>query len=351
MEYSQDQAYNTLCEFFKANEDAVVEIEVLPSALSPADSLVLQDGVNIGIPKTLLVQAYLKAHSLFFLRANDPTNELTACEASKIMLLFDPEHLTAANFRKRRLIKLQDESMKDTEINMSREIRRELLFLDSIVTSPLHRQTKSPTLWFHRYWLVSNMLINTMSFASYDELYSSFVKPELEIVFKAGERHPMNYYAWRYANRLMKRLHTLDEHSHDEQFDLAIKYIYRPATMIVENWCLQHPSDHSGWSFLHFMLHSFSPLPELITCKIIDYTLKLQLENESTWGFIRIIVAEGFIPGGSQENIIQRLIEYENKRYTIDKTAREISSSSQICNQNPCRKAINWIEKNKQNIQ
>jgi hypothetical protein len=60
------QAYNALNSFFFSHEDEVVEIEMLPPAIQPVDGLVMQDAHNLGIPKKVLVAAYIKARQLFF---------------------------------------------------------------------------------------------------------------------------------------------------------------------------------------------------------------------------------------------------------------------------------------------
>src|ERR1700753_4144206 len=78
-------------------------------------------------------------------------------DSSRIILLFDPEHITAANFRKRRIINLRQTS----SARLPEAYAQEIHFLNSILTSPLHRQSKSPTLWFHRWWLVDQLLAQT----------------------------------------------------------------------------------------------------------------------------------------------------------------------------------------------
>jgi hypothetical protein len=60
------QAYNALTGFFFSHEDEVVEIEMLPPAIQPLEGLVMQDGHNLGIPKKVLVAAYIQARQLFF---------------------------------------------------------------------------------------------------------------------------------------------------------------------------------------------------------------------------------------------------------------------------------------------
>ena len=78
----KNHAYDALNDFFKAHEDVIVEIEILPSALAPTNALTLQDGTNIGIPKKVLVQAYLKARTIFFLQ--DGSSSSKAVSASTI---------------------------------------------------------------------------------------------------------------------------------------------------------------------------------------------------------------------------------------------------------------------------
>lgn len=63
---------------------------------------------------------------------------------------------------------------------------------------------------------------------------------ELEVVMKAGERHPRNYYAWGYARDLLR--------------ELAGEGLARGVVGRVHRWCLQHPRDVSGWAFLEFLL-------------------------------------------------------------------------------------------------
>lgn len=62
----QQKAYNALNDFFAAHEDDVVEIEMLPSAIQPTNGLLMQDGLNLGVPKKVLVAAYVRARQLFF---------------------------------------------------------------------------------------------------------------------------------------------------------------------------------------------------------------------------------------------------------------------------------------------
>jgi hypothetical protein len=77
------QAYSALNNFFSMYENEVVEIEMLPPAIQPTDGLLMQDGLNLGVPKKVLVAAYLKAKELFFegIKAGTTsTVNLTTCD-------------------------------------------------------------------------------------------------------------------------------------------------------------------------------------------------------------------------------------------------------------------------------
>ena len=67
----QEQAYNALNAFFNVHQDEVVEIEILPPAIQPTDGLLMNDGLNLGVPKKVLVLAYVEAKRTFFRSVND----------------------------------------------------------------------------------------------------------------------------------------------------------------------------------------------------------------------------------------------------------------------------------------
>ena len=88
-----------------------------------------------------------------------------------IIILFDSEHLTAVNTRKRIMV-------QETEM-----VAAEVQIITNILNSPLHRHAKSPLLWSHRRWLLLNFKI---------------VKPtileEMTVILTASNCHPKNYY-------------------------------------------------------------------------------------------------------------------------------------------------------------
>jgi hypothetical protein len=213
--------------------------------------------------------------------------------STTIILLLDAEHLTAANSRKRILLekKLHFERLNDAE-SAAKLFWDELVFSQSFLTSPLHRHTKSPTLWSHRRWTVKELrrtIDETMrptifgqSISKCKALDESWALAELEqVVMKAAERHPRNYYSWSYARWLV-----------DSEFDCRASSLAAQSWLVsaeknVHSWCLKHHSDISGWSFL---LYLFSKVPDAQVHKEIlrittDIATDFKWENESMRAF------------------------------------------------------------------
>lgn len=79
---------------------------------------------------------------------------------------------------------------------------------------------------------------------------------------KAGDRHPKNYYAWSYARQLLTALSTgeilpssparqIGKHQIDGK---RMNKIAATSVFQVQKWCLAHPRDISGWTFLEYLL-------------------------------------------------------------------------------------------------
>lgn len=258
----------------QAESDApLLEIEILPKShvLEP-NTFLLKDGNALAISKIGLVQAFLEARQIF--QGHHPSKGITLpandlLAVTSVMLLMDPEHLTAANSRKM-LIRSETEAERQSDL-----IRRDRAFVDSLLTSRLHRHTKSPTLWSHRRWLIET--------GQALGLPSDVMADLKHIVMVAGERHPKNYYGWCHA-RWLTRLALKDQADYNV-YDLMA------ATKL---WCFRNHTDISGWTFLTFLL---AMLDGTTTRTVFDETIKLavslQWYTESTWVFLRTLAASG----------------------------------------------------------
>jgi protein prenyltransferase alpha subunit repeat containing protein 1 len=258
------------------HDERLLEIELLGRShpLLPGENL-LRDGNAVAIPKLRLVQAFLVAYKIFqkYLDGTIPITDGKLMAATAVLLLLDPEHLTAANTRKSALQKTLANSDDAKSI-----LQREKRFLDGLLTSRLHRHTKSPILWSHRRWVLQQY----RAYGASINIQSDMRK----VIMVAAERHPRNYYAWCHARWLVASFQgAVDENGGWEKLHLDAR-----------DWCFRHHNDVSGWSFLTFLLDDKVAASEIHESDFIE-TLKLattfQWKNESVWWFLRTLAANG----------------------------------------------------------
>ncbi|MCJ1410924.1 hypothetical protein MMC19_005011 [Ptychographa xylographoides] len=300
--------YNTLINFFSTHACSVLELEILPSFHStPSQSTaILHDGLSLAVTKKALVRAFLVAREVFLSRpsltsTSDASTDrkksiLEVLAATKTILLYDPEHLSAANWRKRYLTFRETRGNEKDEVQgrLRRAVEEEMKWTQSLVTSPLNKHAKSPTLWFHRLWLVKNYhsLILHPDPAAADALTAplstapitlppllhrsktppgrdavlAFLQTEIDIILQAAAQHKANYHAFHYGRRLLaflsqsspsqERSRADNEKSADKERG-SFWFTYRELGELVEvvrRWCFAHPRDVSGWGFLACLL-------------------------------------------------------------------------------------------------
>ncbi|KAL4879776.1 hypothetical protein BJY04DRAFT_89459 [Aspergillus karnatakaensis] len=291
---SQTDAFRDLSRIFANRHDRVLEFEILPPAFGP----ILEDGDAVGITKKYLVQAFVIARRVFFdglqswkqddgglssegseggRFSNDLDSKLVF--ASEIILLFDCEHLTACNWRKKRLSAL-------LELNQERYIpalHTELSLLTTYLTSRLHRHTKSPTLWQHRKWIRTHLVrAHSPDVHELQEL----IHVELSVVLRAGDSHPRNYYAFSYMRQMH---HILSERGRGGGKGWGIP-LARSIIAPTLDWCLAHPADISGLMFLLYLLNVVpdTALRVDTVSKVARFAVNVGWEGESIWTFIEL---------------------------------------------------------------
>lgn len=143
----------------------------------------------------------------------EPSQELRRkkLEAATVLLVFDPEHVTAVNYHREYF----NQSLLHgghTDL-LTWGIGAEMLVLEGLLTSPgLDKHTKSPTLWAYRRWLVRNFGVHRPrrpsmvagevksgddSVLGWQQKFINIMKDihhELGIVKKAGGIHARNYH-------------------------------------------------------------------------------------------------------------------------------------------------------------
>jgi len=293
---------NTFEELKTGQAPPLLEVEFLGT------SHPLEDGVNylrdesaVAIPKLRLTQAFLVARQVLQDHLTSRPVGVTAAvpdqvlAATAVVLLMDPEHLTATNTRKRALqhkpsfaTGADDDAAAGLRL---RAVQAEKYFVDSLLTSRLHRHTKSPTLWSHRQWLLKLCQREGLHLDAGDEFS--------EIIMVSGERHPRNYYAWNHARWLLLNRLVLDPSlsADDRQQQQKQQQHLEKLGHDVKNWCLKHHGDISGWSFLAFVLGHLSDrrrqaaLCNAVMQDVLRIVESFRWSGESVWVFLRHLVA------------------------------------------------------------
>ncbi|KAK7744734.1 hypothetical protein SLS62_010091 [Diatrype stigma] len=260
----------------------LLEIEVLGEGypLEPGAHF-LRDGAAVAIPKLKIAQAFFVGRQVLqehLLATGSDCVDDQVIRAASTLLLMDPEHITASNVRKRALLSRLEKQQEGPSLLL----KRELQFVDSLLTSHLHRHTKSPTLWGHRRWLLEQFATCGIPIDVRQHMG--------DVVMVSGERHPRNYYAWGHARWLFHDLGRWD-------IDAALA-----ATIAgdVKRWCFKHPYDISGWTFLMFLLERVPDedtelrrtTQEGILMETLELADSFRWANESVWVFLRTIMAK-----------------------------------------------------------
>ncbi|MCJ1246085.1 hypothetical protein MMC30_003289 [Trapelia coarctata] len=280
---SPETLYTTLTAFLSTHTSSTLSVEILPSSHSHG---ILHDGLNLAIPKKALIQCFLIARttllSTLSISSHPPNpghnfpDTPSVDLATEIILLYDPEHLSAANWRKRNLTALsiacmptssepQPIEQEDRRARYQRAVEAEQSFLTTLLTSPLPKHPKSPTLWSHRYWLLKSQL-SLLSPSPTPSPHnpnpprtpiSAFIRSELTTILSAASRHKSNYHAFHYGRRLLSLLSPSSPPTHPslpDPFFILSSAELEDVVQEVRKWCLAHPRDISGWGFLAWLL-------------------------------------------------------------------------------------------------
>lgn len=325
------------------SDSGLLEIELLGrSHPTPSGCHVLQDGNAIAVPKTSLVRAFIVARMRLMAwqqqqqqqDAAPAADDAVILAATAVQLLMDPEHLTAANTRKRVLVRRSASGGSSSRGTLAHAVRAEFRLVDSLLTSRLHRHTKSPTLWSHRRWLVQRCAEWSSSSSSPLLLPAAAVADVHDVlrrvVMVSAERHPRNYYAWCHARFLVGPLVSPspsssrsgeEEDGVDDDYgdDGALEKILDTT----KRWAFGHHTDVSGWSFLWwFLLQSLGATGAVVqeasrrgrrrrraaavVAEAAELAVSLRWANESVLAFLRTAAASGLLPHGGR-SVYERL--------------------------------------------
>lgn len=282
----------------------ILDFDILPSnfGFDELGTPLLRDGNAVGVTKKALVKSFVKARLLFLatsqehedVDANDASRERETLHATGILLLLHPEHLTACNWRKKRLVKILRSSSDSVETNKDEALQTELTFTTSFLRSPLHRHSKSPTLWSHRKWVLERVLEREkrpQGMESDGDIWTQ----ETGVVLQAARQHPKNYYAFSYLRcvfDLLAESSTMERSGkRGSRSELAAQAIPE-----VQSWCLDHPADASAWSFLQFLVDYTQMsddevdenrvLRDSVRASVLAFAKQSGWQGESLWSFL-----------------------------------------------------------------
>lgn len=229
----------------------------------PSDELfyfVVVEGV-LAVPKNLLKLACLYSLYKFDLHINlnSELNEKELLGYSKVILSTVVENLTVINYRK----KIIEQHFINSQSKLPSEFEQlkqdEIAWLDILFSSKLPKHTKSPMLWEHRKWLISLDTVSHPVLLKPQERLN-FLEKELIPILNAADIHPKNYYSWAYLRWLLREFNFIQMDS----------LLIEPLFDKVFEFCKNHISDISSWTFLFHLLIGLPDSTAIISNEFID---------------------------------------------------------------------------------
>lgn len=262
--------YDTISHELSQTYDQYMGIEFLPPEFEPElkGAYFFKENHFLALSKLRIIQAFIVARRILNQHLNQPGSVLTddVWKATNVLLLWDSEHLTAANTRKRLIL---NSSLTETE--RKEVLEKDAYFINSLLSSDLYRHTKSPVLWAHKRWLFRQ--------ERQAQMPVNLVQDFESVIHLAADRHPMNYYAWSYARSLFSsRSGEWDPETVQRFVEMSHK------------WCRLHLNDTSGWSFLIVVAAEFPQHAKEIFQETATLAKRYGWRGEAIWNFLRTLV-------------------------------------------------------------
>ncbi|EGG12816.1 uncharacterized protein MELLADRAFT_58702 [Melampsora larici-populina 98AG31] len=184
---------------------------------------------------------------------------------TKVLLIQNPDHTTAASCRRRLIQNLSDRASPKTRL----QVRRQSLIQDFTFTTmvlSIASHAKSSTLWEHRRWcLIETYLLKeseripstraqiiSQSSQSHRTIAPASCASDEEFEFTSicADIYPRNYFAWRHRMWLLDGLFSLGYKDMKPSLD---KEIQRLMTF----W-RSHPRDHSCTHYITYLIKSWN---------------------------------------------------------------------------------------------
>lgn len=242
-----------------------VTVEVLPGDASTwisdgaekSQSPFLLTENNLGVPETELHQAYLFAVRIFaatrklsrFHTSSYSTMTPViqdVVDSSAVLIFMNPAHQTALNARKRLI--------EHKLIDMGQEFK----FTAALLSC--RHCCKQGELWYHRRWLLQRIYPIQRSHQGADIALNSqnfYLAPndlsvEMNLVTRACELYPRNYFAWTHRTICIQS--TLTSTMHPTTSDVFTE-IFSKEVLGVTQWIESHISDYGAVNHLKTLAH------------------------------------------------------------------------------------------------
>jgi protein prenyltransferase alpha subunit repeat containing protein 1 len=225
--------------------------------------------------------------------------------SSSILLLANPSNQTALNTRKH-LVRMH-------QIDPHAELR----FLASLLSS---QHCKHAELWYHRRWLLSAAYDPRFSDAASVDSYCRLqfvsqesLQRELELVSRACELYPRNYFAW--THRLICIRSLLSDYLAGMDA-VGFVPIFRNEIAGIKGWIDRHVSDYSAIHTILALSQAVVQSGDLSLMEIIieedipGHAISLVQEypaHEALWMYIRTALS---IPDSQQIPQIQQFVDH-----------------------------------------
>ncbi|OJA19961.1 hypothetical protein AZE42_03728 [Rhizopogon vesiculosus] len=266
---------------------------------------------NLGVPEKELRQSYLfavrtfaaarKVSELHISESSHPTITPViqdVINSSAVLVFMNPAHQTALNARKR----LIQYKLIDAE--------QELKFTAALLSS--RHCCKHGELWYHRRWLLQRIYPISSSHHGWSTgiapgsqnfyLASNDLSVEMNIITRACELYPRNYFGWTHRTICIQS--ALTSAMHPPTSDVFSEILSKEVISVTQ-WIESHISDYSAVHHLKSLAHF---VEDSETSSLLDDLQRLLPkighavtlvrafpEHETLWMYLRVFWVEGHI--------------------------------------------------------
>lgn len=226
---------------------------------------------------------------------------------TKVLLIQNPDHITATSCRRQLVQRLTDRASPDEMLKVRRQSLMQELALTTLILS-IASHAKSSTLWEHRRWcLIETYLLQdgaTLSSARLSQPRrmapaSCASDEEFEFTLNCADIYPRNYFAWRHRMWLLDGLFSLTYEDSKPSLDKEIERLKR--------FWQSHPRDHSCTHYITYLIESWNTLfrqsidsKNLFTDSLLTTIQEMILaypDSETSWLLFRYVFSQSDISG------------------------------------------------------